>query len=78
MADIESVPDWWPDTSEFTSRQMNVQGERMMAMYGGYMKTGPLRPPYTDVPPEYLASGKAAGVGWAKMREKYIKVPAQV
>ena len=79
-ADTRAVPGWQPPqgTSQFTSKEMNVQGERMMALYGGYMKPGPLRPPYTDVAPEYLAAGKAAGTAWAKMREKYVKQPAQV
>jgi len=77
-ADMRAVPHWAPPrgTTPYTSREMNVQGERLRGMYSDFMKTGPLRPPYTDVPPEYLASGKAAGAGWAQMRKKYIKTAA--
>ena len=52
---------------------MNVQAEQLQAMYSDFMKPGPLRPPYTDVPEEWRDAGKAAGSQWAELRKKYIK-----
>ena len=74
-ADIRSVPSHTPLAwkSMFTFNHMNVQAERMRAKYSDYMDPGPLRPPYTDVPPEWEIAGKACGEGWAEMRKKYIK-----
>ena len=73
-ADIQSVPRHTPLAwkTAFAFNQMNVQAERMRAKYADYMEPGPLRPPYTDVPPEWEVSGKAAGEGWAQMRKKYV------
>ena len=49
----------------------------MRAKYSAFMTPSPLRPPYTDVPDDWRAAGKAAGDGWAAVRTKYIKTPAQ-
>jgi len=75
-ADIRSVPRHTPQNSQFTFAQMNVQAERMRAHYGDYMKPGPLRPPYKDVPEDWRAAGEAAGKGWAQMRKKYARTAA--
>ena len=74
LADMAKVPGHAADFSKFN--QYNIQAERMQATYSDFMKPGPLRPPYTDVPEDWRAAGERAGKGWAELRKKYMKVRA--
>jgi len=75
-ADMATVPGHQPQGKREQFRQMNVQAEQLRAKYSDFMDPGPLRPPYNDVPSDWLAAGMGAGRGWAEMRKKYIKAPA--
>ena len=75
LDETATFPRHAPDFSKFAS--YNVQAERMMAEYSDFMNPGPLRPPYTDVPDDWRAAGKAAGEAWAAFRKKYTKVGAK-
>ncbi|MEE8519239.1 MAG: hypothetical protein V3S98_08960 [Dehalococcoidia bacterium] len=36
-----------------------------------YMKAGPMRAPYEDLPEEYRKMSEATGKAWAQLRKKY-------
>ena len=72
-ADIAAVHSHSPADPVIKFNAMNVQAEALQAMYSDFMKPGPLRPPYTDVPEEWRDAGKAAGSQWAELRKKYIR-----
>lgn len=54
----------------------NIQLEKMRIDAAGYMKTGPIRPPYNHMPPEYAAIAKDNAQRWNTLREKYAAVKA--
>ena len=51
----------------------NVQLNKWGANASGYIKAGPVRPPYRDLPEKYQKTTLANGKAWAEMRKKYIK-----
>ena len=55
----------------------NVQTERVRMNAAGYVKAGPVRPPYHHpLPDEQRIVAETTGREWAKMRQKYIKATA--
>jgi len=53
------------DYAEFA--KFNIAMEKLRIDAAGWMKAGPIRPPYHVVPEEYAASAKRAGHGWAEL-----------
>ncbi len=74
LEDIESVPSPMPPEAFPTEfPKYNVQIEKTRFNAAGYIKAGPVRAPYLDLPEEYRKSAEANGKGWAEMRKKYMK-----
>lgn len=56
--------------------QFNIQLEKLRQEATGYVKAGPMRPPYHLIP-EHMAEGaREGGRRWAQLAEKYAQVPA--
>jgi dihydrodipicolinate synthase/N-acetylneuraminate lyase len=51
--------------AQFSVYNIGLEKERMAA--GGWMKPGPVRPPYHIVPEEYLAGARKSGQMWAAL-----------
>jgi dihydrodipicolinate synthase/N-acetylneuraminate lyase len=49
----------------------NIPIEKIRTDEAGYMKAGPCRPPYTEIPKEYADGAREAGRRWAKLCQKY-------
>ncbi len=49
----------------------NLQIEKLRANAAGYMKAGPIRPPYDLVPEEYVKAATENGLRWKELRKKY-------
>ena len=71
--DLASVDPYFPKEKADEFEYYETQAERTRAMHSDFMRPGPLRPPYTDLPPEWAAACKASGEAWAQMRKKYIR-----
>lgn len=71
LGEMRKIPAHAADFSKFAA--YNVQAVRMQAEYSDFMKPGPLRPPYTDVPDDWREAGKRAGAGWIEARKKFSK-----
>jgi len=56
------------DFELFNKYNIGMEKERMNA--GGWMKAGPLRPPYHIVPEQYLESARSSGQKWAELERK--------
>jgi dihydrodipicolinate synthase/N-acetylneuraminate lyase len=69
IEDIESVPLGAPDFASFA--QYNVQMEKVRINAAGYMRGGDPRPPYIDLPDDWVAAAEANGKAWADLRGKY-------
>ncbi len=55
----------------------NMQIDRAEFEGAGWITPGPLRPPYTSCPEEYLAGGREAGRRWAALHEQFSPVAAR-
>jgi dihydrodipicolinate synthase/N-acetylneuraminate lyase len=51
----------------------NIQVEKTRIDAAGYLKTGPIRPPYQVFPNEYAALGRENARRWVALRKKYAK-----
>lgn len=69
LADIEAVPLPIPDFSQFAS--YNTQLEKVRIEAAGYMRCGPPRPPYTDMPEDWRVAAKTNGAAWAELCARY-------
>jgi hypothetical protein len=69
LQDIEGVPLPIPDFSKFAS--YNVQLEKARIDAAGYMRCGPPRPPYTDLPDDWRAAAQTNGIEWARLCARY-------
>jgi 4-(2-carboxyphenyl)-2-oxobut-3-enoate aldolase len=49
----------------------NMQIDRAEFEAAGWITPGPLRPPYTSCPPEYLEGGRETGRRWAALQRRY-------
>lgn len=49
----------------------NIQFEKLRIDAAGYMKTGPIRPPYNHMPAEYAALARENAKRWTSLRPKY-------
>ena len=74
LADIRTVPPAMPpDKRAEDFPKYNVQLNKAGANASGYIKAGPTRTPYEDMPEEYQKMTLASGKAWAEMRKKYVK-----
>ena len=73
LADIGSVPLPIPDFADFAKYNLQLEKTRIQA--AGYMRCGPPRPPYTDIPPAWRAAAETNGKAWAELRQRYINQP---
>jgi dihydrodipicolinate synthase/N-acetylneuraminate lyase len=71
LADIEGVPLPIPDFADFDKYNLQLEKARINA--AGYVRCGPPRPPYTDLPDEWREAAEMNGKAWAEMRAKYVK-----
>jgi 4-(2-carboxyphenyl)-2-oxobut-3-enoate aldolase len=55
--------------SEFLKYSIQIDNAQFQA--AGFMRTGPTRPPYTEVPESYLDGGREAGKRWASLQQRY-------
>ena len=55
--------------AEFLKYSIQIDNAQFQA--AGFMRTGPTRPPYTEVPESYLAGGREAGKNWAALQQRY-------
>jgi dihydrodipicolinate synthase/N-acetylneuraminate lyase len=51
--------------------QYNIQMEKMRMNVAGYCQSGPMRPPYDYMPPEYRAAVEESGRRWKVLCENY-------
>jgi len=49
----------------------NIQLEKVRINAAGYMKAGPVRPPYHAFKESELAAAHEAGIRWRALHEKY-------
>lgn len=56
--------------AEFLKYSIQIDNAQFQAA-GFFMRTGPTRPPYTEVPESYLAGGREAGKNWAALQQRY-------
>lgn len=56
--------------AEFLKYSIQIDNAQFQAA-GGFMRTGPTRPPYTDVPESYLTGAREAGKNWAALQQRY-------
>jgi dihydrodipicolinate synthase/N-acetylneuraminate lyase len=73
LADIGSVPLPIPDFADFAKYNLQLEKTRIQA--AGYMRCGPPRPPYTDIPPDWRAAAETNGKAWAELRQRYVGSP---
>ncbi|HXG36877.1 MAG TPA: dihydrodipicolinate synthase family protein [Dehalococcoidia bacterium] len=74
-ADLASVPMFHGvDFSDFP--KYNAQFEKARFRAAGYIKCGPSRAPYLEMPESWAKAAEANGKAWAELRKKYMKVAA--
>lgn len=54
--------------AEFAS--YNAQAVKASANAAGYLKAGPMRPPYHDLPDDWRETAEARGTEWARLRDR--------
>ena len=69
LADIEGVALPIPDFSQFAC--YNTQLEKARIDAAGYMRCGPPRPPYTDLPEDWREAAETNGSAWAELCKRY-------
>jgi hypothetical protein len=69
LADIEGVALPIPDFSLFAC--YNTQLEKARIDAAGYMRCGPPRPPYTDLPDDWRQAAETNGSAWAELCTRY-------
>jgi len=65
MTDLRGLPNAIPDFKEFS--KYNVQVEKIRCNAAGYIKAGPCRAPYQDLPDDWRALTVASGKAWAEL-----------
>ncbi len=75
-ADLRTVPMFTPGLDFADFPKYNAQWEKARFRAAGFIKCGPSRAPYQDLPEPWAKSAEANGKGWAELRKKYMKVAA--
>ncbi|WP_440941093.1 dihydrodipicolinate synthase family protein, partial [Immundisolibacter sp.] len=68
MHDLHELPNAIPDFKEFS--KYNVQVEKIRCNAAGYIKAGPIRAPYEDIPDDWRTLCEASGKAWAELCER--------
>lgn len=76
-ADISSIPPSVPH-GEFAEGfpKYNAQVNKAFYNASGYVKAGPMRAPYSDLPAHWQAQAELHAKAWGELRKKYVKVAA--
>ncbi len=72
--DMRSVPAFMPPGAMPQFAQYNAQAEKWRFNAAGFVKCGPSRAPYRDLPDNWKKHAELHGKGWAELRKKYMKV----
>jgi dihydrodipicolinate synthase/N-acetylneuraminate lyase len=67
--DISEIARYVPDMAHFAS--YNTQLEKTRVEAAGYMRCGPPRPPYYDLPDDWRQAAVENGQAWSRLREQY-------
>ena len=70
--DMRSVPPFFPPGAVHEFPQYNAQAEKLRFNASGYVKCGPSRSPYRDLPERWRNQAELHGKGWAELRKKYL------
>ncbi|WP_137130926.1 dihydrodipicolinate synthase family protein [Rhizobium sp. FY34] len=57
------------DFAEFSKYNIILEKARMDA--AGWMRAGPVRPPYREAPADYVAGARRSGEAWASLHKRY-------
>ncbi len=71
--DMRSVPPFFPPGAVPQFAQYNAQAEKWRFNAAGFVKCGPSRAPYRDLPDNWKKHAELNGKGWAELRKKYMK-----
>jgi trans-o-hydroxybenzylidenepyruvate hydratase-aldolase len=69
--DIRSVPSFFPENGFASFPFYNAQAEKWRFNASGFVKCGPSRAPYYELPDAWKQAADAHGKGWAELRKKY-------
>ena len=72
-SDLESLPAGIPAGQFAQLPAYNAQIAKTMTNAAGWVKAGPFRAPYYDLPDDWRAASEASGKAWAELRKKYMK-----
>jgi len=72
-ADLKSVPPFVPPGEWESFPYYNAQVEKWRATASGFVKAGPSRAPYYDLPEHWKRQAEAHGRAYAELRKKYVK-----
>lgn len=74
QSDLSQIPPAMPREKRAEDfPKYNAQLNNACFNASDYMKQGPMRAPYEDLPEEYRRMSEATGKAWAQLRKKYIK-----
>jgi trans-o-hydroxybenzylidenepyruvate hydratase-aldolase len=57
--------------AEFSKYNIGLEKERMNT--AGWLKAGPVRPPYHVIPPDYLEGARRSGRAWAELNRELVR-----
>lgn len=66
-----SLSTLFPNGSVAEFRNYNIGLEKARMDAAGWMRAGPCRPPYVNVPESYLEGARQSGRAWAELAERY-------
>ena len=70
--DMRTVPPFMPAGRSEEFPKYNAQSEKLRFNASGYVKCGPSRAPYRDLPDAWKTQNEQHGRGWAELRKKYL------
>ena len=70
--DMRTVPPFMPPGRAEEFPKYNAQSEKWRFNASGYIKCGPSRAPYQDLPDAWKKQAEQHGQGWAELRKKYL------
>jgi trans-o-hydroxybenzylidenepyruvate hydratase-aldolase len=72
--DILSVPSFFPPGKAQEFQCYNAQAEKWRFNASGYVRCGPSRAPYRDLPENWKRQGELHAQGWTELRKKYMRL----
>jgi len=70
--EMRTVPSFMPPGRAEEFPKYNAQSEKWRFNASGYVKCGPSRAPYQDLPDAWKKQAEQHGQGWAELRKKYL------